>query len=70
MKRGQHLHLEKNNGFQFDRAKQKFAAVCVKAIQEDSALEDDGPIEPLDIACEFLEEPEKAFALSHGSLIT
>lgn len=54
-------------GFQFDRARQKFAAVCVKAIHEDSALDDDGPIQPLDIACEFLEEPEKAFALGGSS---
>ncbi|KAG0624463.1 hypothetical protein M758_3G249800 [Ceratodon purpureus] len=47
-------------GFQFDRARQKFAAVCVKPNDDDLVPE---TIQPLDIACEFLEEPEKAFAL-------
>jgi hypothetical protein len=50
-------------GFQFDRARQKFAAVCVKSTDDDFAPDNDELIQPLDIACEFLEEPEKAFAL-------
>ena len=50
-------------GFQFDRARQKFASLCVKSNDDDSPPDDNELIQPLDIACDFLEEPEKAFAL-------
>jgi len=60
--------LSLTQGSQFDRARAKFlSAVCARASHEDSAPEDDALIQPLDIACEFLEEPEKTFALGGSS---